>query len=225
MALPVRIAVLSDDCRRSDAWTSAINADGAYIAMAFANGAGLRLTLTSTHPDFVVIDQELPGALSVCADISRADGPRVIVANVSDSDDGALDALSAGARGIVYTTAPADDLVKALRVVANNQVWAPRHVIVASWIRLRSEHEKRTAAELALAERLSSREREVFRYAAAGLGNKEVADRLSISEATVKVHLTHIFQKLGLRGRGELAAAYHGLRGDSASSEGRTTSR
>src|SRR4051812_26820274 len=210
MAMPVRIAVLSDDCRLSEAWTCAINADGAYIAVAFTNGAGLRLTLASTHPEFVVVDQQLPGALSVCADVSRAEGPRVIVANV-DADDGALDALSAGARGVVFATAPPDDIVKALRVVANNQVWAPRQVIVASWIRLRTEHEKRTAAELALAERLSTREREVFRYAAAGLGNKQVADRLSISEATVKVHLTHIFQKLGLRGRGELAAAYHGL--------------
>ena len=53
--------------------------------------------------------------------------------------------------------------------------------------------------------------REVFRYAAAGLGNKEVAGRLAISEATVKVHLTHIFQKLGVRGRAELAAAFHGV--------------
>jgi hypothetical protein len=43
------------------------------------------------------------------------------------------------------------------------------------------------------------------------MGNKELAVALSISEATIKVHLTHIFQKLGLRGRGELAAAYHGL--------------
>jgi DNA-binding NarL/FixJ family response regulator len=211
MAVPVRIAVLSDDCRMSEAWTCAINADGAYIAVAFTNGAGLRLTLASTHPEFIVIDQQFPGALSVCADVSRGDGPRVLIANVVDADEGALDALSAGARGVVFATAPSDDIVRALRVVANNQVWAPRHVIVASWIRLRTEHEKRTAAELALAERLSSRELEVFRHAAAGLGNKQVADRLSISEATVKVHLTHIFQKLGLRGRGELAAAYHGL--------------
>ena len=211
MAVPVRIAVLSDDCRMSEEWTCAINADGAYIAVAFTNGAGLRLTLASTHPEMIVIDQQLPGALSVCADVSRADGPRVIVANVVDADDGALDALSAGARGVVFATAPPEDIVKALRAVADNQVWAPRHVIVNSWIRLRTEHEKRTALELALTERLSIREREVFRYAAAGLGNKEVADRLSISEATVKVHLTHIFQKLGLRGRGELAAAYHGL--------------
>ena len=122
-----------------------------------------------------------------------------------------MDALASGARGIVYSSAPIDEVVKALHVLDNNQVWAPREVIVATWTRIRTEQEKRAAAEIALAERLSAREREVFRYAAAGLGNKEVANRLSISEATVKVHLTHIFQKLGLRGRGELAAAYHGL--------------
>ena len=58
---------------------------------------------------------------------------------------------------------------------------------------------------------LSARERDVFRLAAGGLGNKALAERLAISEATVKVHLTHIFQKLGVRGRSELAAAYHGL--------------
>ena len=51
----------------------------------------------------------------------------------------------------------------------------------------------------------------MYRYTAAGLSNKELADRLSISEATVKVHLTHIFRKLGVRSRGELAAAYFGV--------------
>jgi DNA-binding CsgD family transcriptional regulator len=53
--------------------------------------------------------------------------------------------------------------------------------------------------------------REVFQHAATGKGNKELAVALAVSEATVKVHLTRIFQKLGLRGRAELAAAYHGL--------------
>ena len=58
---------------------------------------------------------------------------------------------------------------------------------------------------------LSRREREIFRQAASGLANKEVASRLAIGEATVKAHLTHIFQKLGVRGRAELAALYHGV--------------
>ena len=58
---------------------------------------------------------------------------------------------------------------------------------------------------------LSRREREIFRHAASGLANKELASRLAIGEATVKAHLTHIFQKLGVRGRAELAALYHGV--------------
>src|SRR5207245_250205 len=64
---------------------------------------------------------------------------------------------------------------------------------------------------LGLCAALSKRESQIFRHAAAGLSNKELAGRLSISEATVKAHLTSIFQKLGLRGRTGLAAAYHGI--------------
>jgi len=95
--------------------------------------------------------------------------------------------------------------------VADGQVWAPRRVIVDALKRVRRELHARSAGEAALAARLSAREREVFHLAVSGRGNKEVADRLAISEATVKVHLSHIFQKLGVRGRGELAAAYHGI--------------
>ena len=71
--------------------------------------------------------------------------------------------------------------------------------------------------------RLSRREREVLRHAATGVGNKELAHRLSISEATVKVHLTHIFQKLGVPGRAALAAAYHQVGSSGAADSGRTT--
>ena len=209
--MPLRIAVLSDDSGLSDAWVHAISADPVYDATAYACSPGLRLAIRNANPHAIVIDQQLPGAIEVCADLTRGNPRRIVFVNVNQDDDSAMDALASGARGIVYSAAPIADIVKALHVVDNNQVWAPREVIVATWTRIRTEQEKRAAAEIALAERLSAREREVFRYAAAGLGNKEVANKLSISEATVKVHLTHIFQKLGLRGRGELAAAYHGL--------------
>jgi DNA-binding NarL/FixJ family response regulator len=209
--MSVRIAVISDDRQHSEAWLRAINANASYIAVHFASGTGLRLAVRSANPEFVVIDQQMHGAMGLCADLTSGHTPRVIFVNVNEDDDSALDALASGARGIVYTTAFPGEVVKALQVVGNNQVWAPRHIIVATWMRMRTEVEKRNASEAALAQRLSTREREVFRYAAAGLGNKEVANRLAISEATVKVHLTHIFQKLGLRGRGELAAAFHGI--------------
>src|SRR5262249_6158620 len=210
-SMSVRIAILSDDRALRDDWLSAVNADGSFVAVGFGGGQGLRLAVRSTDPHVVVIDTGMGGALGLCANLTSGHVPRVICANVSEEDDSALDALSSGARGIVYASAPPEDVVKALHVVSNGQVWAPRHVIVATWTRLKTAIDSRNASEAALAQRLSSREREVFRYAAAGLGNKEVANRLAISEATVKVHLTHIFQKLGLRGRGELAAAYHGI--------------
>ena len=69
----------------------------------------------------------------------------------------------------------------------------------------------RRASQAMLNLRLTGREREVLRLAASGLSNKELADRLAISQGTVKTHLTRIFNKLGVRSRMELAAAYHGI--------------
>jgi len=84
-------------------------------------------------------------------------------------------------------------------------VWAPRDLLAAVWLRhVNASVATRRATEAVLEQRLTLREREVLRCTASGLGNKEVAAQLSISEATVKVHLTHIFRKLGLRSRGEL---------------------
>jgi DNA-binding NarL/FixJ family response regulator len=100
--------------------------------------------------------------------------------------------------------------VKAIRVVRDGQIWARRQVLEARLERL-SLSVAPAIAESGLEERLSQREQEVFRRAATGLSNKELADALVISEATVKAHLTSIFQKLGVRGRSELAAAYHGM--------------
>lgn len=209
--MSVRVAALSADPQRSDTWLRLIHADGSFVGVTVAAGAGMRRSIRVSAPHLALIDMAVGGALGLCADLARDGSPLVVCANFSGDNDGGLDALSAGARGIVYASAPPHDVVKALHAVNNGQVWAPRHVVLATWMRFKSERDSRSAGEAALAQRLSSREREVFRCAAAGLGNKEVATRLAISEATVKVHLTHIFQKLGLRGRGELAAAYHGI--------------
>jgi DNA-binding NarL/FixJ family response regulator len=64
--------------------------------------------------------------------------------------------------------------------------------------------------KLAFHERLSRREQEIVQLVVEGLSNLEAANRLGITEATVKAHLTRVFQKLALRGRTQLAACYHG---------------
>ena len=101
---------------------------------------------------------------------------------------------------------------RAIHLVAQGGVWAPRHVIGGAWLNEgKQTRADRRPGDILRAAHLTAREMEVLHCAAAGLCNKEVSDKLAISEATVKVHLTRIFQKLGLHGRARLAAVYNGV--------------
>ncbi len=168
----------------------------------------------------VILDARMKAALAECAGLTAHAGPPVILVGAPDDDEWALEALSAGVRGIVTRTAPAEDVPKAIHVVRQEGIWARRRWLTA-WLRQAAVQRTAARPDARMVECLSPREREVFHFAAMGAGNKAVAERLAISEATVKVHLTHIFQKLGVTGRAELAAAYHGLIGVETAADGR----
>ncbi|HZT77982.1 MAG TPA: response regulator transcription factor [Vicinamibacterales bacterium] len=182
--------ILSDDRLYSESLSRIISADPAAVA-----------------PGIAVIDSRMADALARCVEVAASHA--VVIVGVAD-DDMAQRALMAGARGIVYKTEPAEHVVKAIELVRSGGIWAPRRVVAAAFAQAIGDQRHRTGAA-ALVRRLSQRERDVFYVAASGAGNKQIADHLSISEATVKVHLTHIFKKLGIQSRGQLAAAYHGL--------------
>lgn len=187
-------------------------------------------TESDALPVITLLDSRMEGALRTCSALKVSMFVSVILIETPRDDLWAVDALAAGARGIVPRGAASAELTAAIRVVRDGLIWAPRRVVVARLDQLAESEAPESVPASGLEERLSAREREVFREAAAGLANKEVAGRLSISESTVKVHLTHIFQKLGVSGRAELAAAYHGLLPDrqpsrassSSSSRGRS---
>jgi DNA-binding NarL/FixJ family response regulator len=209
--MSLRVAVIVQDrdlCLRA---VDAIGVEPAVSIFGFRSHAAARRSFRNAPPDVVIVDHRMPGASAICADLS-ASGSAVVFIAVPDESEVVVDALAAGARGVVFDTQPLTELPRVIRNVHLGDVWAPRRLVVAAWIKLRAAMDPRpiSEGEPEIVSLLSQREREVLRHAAAGLGNKEVAVRLSISEATVKVHLTHIFQKLGLRGRGELAAAYFG---------------
>ena len=90
------------------------------------------------------------------------------------------------------------------------EVWASNRVIALTVEELAARSVNPDGGKLAFQERLSPREQEVVHLIVGGLSNLEAANRLGITEATVKAHLTRIFQKLALRGRAQLAARYHG---------------
>jgi DNA-binding NarL/FixJ family response regulator len=136
------------------------------------------------------------------------DGAAVIMMNAPDEDDWAAVVLSAGARGILTQAATPADVVSAVHVVHGGGIWARRRWLNACVLHVVGDAKRQLASHQVLDTCLSRREREVLRHAATGISNKELAARLTISEATVKVHLTRIFQKLGVNSRAALAAEY-----------------
>jgi len=119
----------------------------------------------------------------------------VVVVTASERAEDALAAVRAGARGVVFKRFAIETLMDAIGAVAEGHVWIPPSLQKHLTERLLEPPD----------EPLTPREREIVRHVALGLRNAEVADRLSISEVTVKTHLNNIFQKLGLRGRTALA--------------------
>jgi len=210
MLPPIRVAVFSDDRLFSEGLLRILAAEPSVTAVDRSGERAAALPRRPIGSDVMLLDSRLEGALEVCAALRNVDGPAVILVAAPDDEVWAEQALGTGARGLLAKSARSDTLLQAVRVVQAGGVWAPREVMARCIERLTAPLPAHRGAENVL-HRLSRREREVFRHAASGLSNKELAERLAISRATVKAHLTQVFQKLGVSGRAHLAAVYHGL--------------
>jgi len=198
---PIRLSILTDDPFFRQGVQQVLQSDPALL-VSDTDGAAGGGPPSEHAADVVLVDSRMEGALAHCAARDSDQRPYLIFLTVA-GDAAAADALRLGARGVLRRTDDIIDVVPAIRTVHAGSIWAPRAVIVEALRR-----GPRTA--FPLEQRLSAREYEVARCVAKGLSNKELAGRLGISLATVKTHLTRIFQKLNLHGRGELAAAFHG---------------
>lgn len=159
--------------------------------------------LARTAPDVILMDVRMPRLDGVEATrrivAGRPDGPRVIVLTTFDLDEYAFLALQAGASGFLLKDALPEDLLRAIRAVhAGDAVVAP-----STTRRLIARYVKPGAppALTAGTESLTEREREVWLAIARGLTNREIAEALVVSEATVKTHVGNILSKTGARDR------------------------
>ena len=206
----IRIAVLSDSGLFRSGLRRILEAYRSVVLVGEGSSPPVRDLVRACAPHILLVDAQMKGALAVCGEV-RQNGarPRVILAGAEGDDGWALQALKSGARGILGKSATVETLLKAVRVVHEGEVWASKRVLTLTVEELAAGGLSPRQAEPSIKSRLSEREQEIVRLIASGLSNKEVANRLTITEATVKAHLTHIFQKLMLRGRGQLAALYH----------------
>jgi DNA-binding NarL/FixJ family response regulator len=205
----ISIAVVSDDRLLSETLVEFLSGQPDFVAAPCALALHASLVNVTRAFDIALIDARNYTTVSVGAAVP--DHPLVIFVGASEDDAWAAAALSAGARGILTRAASRDDVIAAIRVAHGGGIWAHRRWLNLCILHVVGASKRRLAAQDVVDTRLSRREREVLRHAATGVCNKVLADRLSISEATVKVHLSRIFQKLGLTGRAALAAAYHEL--------------
>jgi DNA-binding NarL/FixJ family response regulator len=164
------------------------------------------VALSAEHaPDVVLMDVRMPVMDGIEATRRIAengdDGPRILILTTFDLDDYVYDALQAGASGFLLKDVPAETLFEAVRVVAAGEaLLAPAITrrLIAEFARLRPRQVRPDSLSA-----LTPRETEILGLVAEGLSNGEIAERLVLSDETVKTHVSHVLRKLGLRDRAQ----------------------
>lgn len=169
-----------------------------------ANGDEAVAAALKAHPDVVLMDIQMPGmnGLEATRRILQAK-PQVaiIMLTVYDDDEYVLEAIKSGAMGYLLKDLDATALVAAIRKVATGESLIDQDVAA----RLLQDMVRKTMPGASPASALTEREREILEAIAGGMANKEIADKLSISERTVKNHITNIFKKIDVHDRTQAA--------------------
>jgi DNA-binding NarL/FixJ family response regulator len=168
------------------------------------------------RPDVILMDIRMPGTDGLAATRritadERLAGTKVLILTTFDLDEYVFEAIRAGASGFLLKDTLPDELLAAVRVVAGGDaLLAPRVTrrLMEEFLQRPSHVPARPPAGL---DTLTDREREVLVAVARGLSNTELADRLYISPATAKTHVSRLLTKLGARDRAQLVVlAYEG---------------
>jgi DNA-binding NarL/FixJ family response regulator len=173
---------------------------GLEIAGEAADGQEAIELVRRERPDVMLMDIRMPRVDGIEATRQVAGATRVVILTTYELDEYVFDALAAGASGFLLKAAPPEQLIHAIEVVAAGNALLDPSVTK----RLIAEFAKRPEPALKRPQELSTlteREGEVLLEIARGFTNAEIAARLHVSETTVKTHVAHVLDKLGLRDR------------------------
>jgi two-component system nitrate/nitrite response regulator NarL len=204
----IRVAIADAHPVVREGLKTLLQAEGFQVIGHAPDGAEAVKLVKSKRPDVLMLDAGLPGmpGLEVVRELSKAGSScRVILLNASFDRPQVLEWLRAGARGFIAKHSSVELMIKSIRTVMAGQYWIGRESVsdlIGSLVPRRSSGQGEPSADRP---DLSKRELQIVSAVAAGFGNKDIAARLSLSEHTVKHHLSNIFDKLGVTNRLEVA--------------------
>jgi DNA-binding NarL/FixJ family response regulator len=211
----IRIVVADDHPIFRDGLCKLLGLEEDFQVVAQAqDGRQVLDVLQQFEPDILLLDLKMPG-LDGLATLQRLQAAknrtRVIVLTASDDKNEFVQAMKLGTSGIVLKQTATELLIKSIRKVHAGEIWLDSHT-TAAVIRQFVANDEPAAPQMPQAQPrdrerspLSQREREIVALVAQGFKNKEMAEKMFISEQTVKNHLHNIFDKLGVSDRLELA--------------------
>jgi DNA-binding NarL/FixJ family response regulator len=195
---PIRILVVDDHFMVRMGLSASLNVEPDMEVVAEAGTGETALDACRKHkPNLVIMDVRLPGmggSAATAAILRQFPDTRVLMLSTHSGEEEIYRALQAGAHGYVLKTMVREELLRAIRQIMEGERYLDP--AVASALAARVSH--RT---------LTSRELEVLRMVAKGLSNKEIAAALNIVEVTVKLHVSHVLEKLNVRDRTAAATA------------------
>jgi two-component system, NarL family, nitrate/nitrite response regulator NarL len=211
---PVRILVADDHAIFRDGLRRLLEgSDDVSIVGEASNGNECIKMLAKLKPDILLLDLRMPekDGLGVLEEINfDSMTTRVIVLTAAEDDRDVVRAMRLGARGVVLKQSASDLLLKSIRKVSDGEIWLDNRMTAEVIDAFKKSSEAGQRREKPL---LSDREKEIVQLVAQGFRNREIGEKLFISEQTVKNHLHNIFDKLGVSDRLELAlyAIHKGL--------------
>lgn len=207
----IRVLLVDDQALVRAGFRMILQAEpGIEVVGEAADGGVAVEAAAALRPDVVLMDVRMPQVDGIEATrriVTDDASPRVLVLTTFDVDEYVYEALRAGASGFLLKDAPEEQLVAAIRVIATGgSLFAPS--VTRRLIEEILASRQPAVTPPALAE-LTARELEVLRLVARGLSNAEIAQRLVVSDHTVKTHVAHLLAKLDLRDRTQaVIAAY-----------------
>ena len=205
----VRIVVADDHPVVRFGVKNMLTAEPGFEVVGEAADGEMAITETIEHePDILLLDMQmpkLPGLEAMRAIMSRSPRVKIILLTSTISTQQVIEALQIGARGIVLKDAVAGDLGTSIRAVLSGDYWIGGQRVANLLTALHELMQQAAAVPVKKTYGLTPRELEVVTCIVEGCSNKDIAKQFTISEETVKRHLSNIFDKTGVSTRLELA--------------------